>query len=204
MNFPHSGIYGITQPDHKTADQVLAEVSDVIRAGICVVQYRDKQAANPVFLAGALKELCQAHNIPFIINDCITLAKQIGADGVHLGLDDGELTYARQLLGHQAIIGVSCYNSIDRARQAQKLSADYVAFGRFFSSNSKPQASLADTTTLEQARKEIEIPIVAIGGILPENGAGLITAGADLLAVIGGIFTETPYQSALAYQGLFK
>ncbi len=203
MNFTASGLYAITKPDNKTAEQVIADVTAVIAAGISVLQYRDKQATDALYLAGALKELCQAHNIPFIINDHIALAKKIGADGVHIGKEDGQLSHARAILGKQAIIGVSCYNDIERAQQAAKNSADYVAFGRFFPSSSKPLAAPAQINTLQKAKNCLPIPIVAIGGILPENGGELLAAGADLLAVIGGIFTETPYQSTLAYRTLF-
>lgn len=204
MNFPCSGIYAITQSENKTSDQVLSEVGEAIKGGVSVVQYRDKQPVEPVYLAGALKELCHAHNIPIIINDQVELARHIGADGVHIGLNDSQITYVREVLGKKAIIGVSCYDSIDCATHAQQLSADYVAFGRFFPSSTKPQAAPASLATLQQAKKSIQIPIVAIGGILPNNGAQLLSAGADLLAVIGGIFTESPYQSALAYQALIK
>ena len=204
MNLPGSGIYAITKPENKTPDQVLADVSAAIKGGVCVLQYRDKHPVDAAYLAGALKELCHQHNIPIIINDQLELAKYIGADGVHIGQEDSQLIYAREVLGPQAIIGVSCYDSVDRAMQAQQLSADYVAFGRFFPSSSKPLAAPAHISTLQQAKKTLKVPIVAIGGILPENGAQLLTAGADLLAVIGGIFTESPYQSALAYQALIK
>ncbi len=204
MIFPRSGLYAITQPENKTTDCIITEVNAAISAGICVLQYRDKHAINAVYLAGALKETCHAHNIPLIINDDVILAKKVGADGVHIGQEDSHLIEARGILGKQAIIGVSCYNNVERARWAASNSADYVAFGRFFPSNSKPLAAAAQITTLQQARQCIQIPIVAIGGILPSNGAELLSAGADLLAVIGGIFTETPYSSTLAYQTLFK
>ena len=204
MNFPESGLYAITKTENRTAEQIISDVSEAIRGGIRILQYRDKQPRDAATLAGALKELCHAHNIPLIINDDIALAKRIGADGVHIGKEDQQLNYAREQLGTNAIIGVSCYDSIDLAIQAQQLSADYVAFGRFFPSTSKPLAAPAHITTLQLASSSIKVPIVAIGGILPENGADLLTAGADLLAVIGGIFTPTPYQSTQAYQALFK
>ncbi len=204
MNFPDSGLYAITRPENKTPDQILADVSEAIKGGISVLQYRDKQAVNNMYLAGALKELCHAANIPFIINDDLELAKKIGADGVHIGQHDSQLTNAREVLGHKVIIGVSCYDSVELAIKAQQGSADYVAFGRFFPSHSKPLAAAAHMTTLQIAKKIIRVPIVAIGGILPENGEQLLTAGADLLAVIGGVFSASPYQSALAYQALLK
>ncbi len=204
MNFPLSGLYAITRPENKTPDQVIADVSAAIKGGMSVLQYRDKQPIDAVYLAGALKELCHAHNIPFIINDNLELAKFTGADGVHIGQEDSQLNYAREVLGKKAIIGVSCYDSVEQAINAQQSSADYVAFGRFFPSSSKPLAAPAHITTLQIAKKSIKVPIVAIGGILPENGEQLLTAGADLLAVIGGVFSVSPYQSALAYQDLLK
>ncbi|GFO72333.1 thiamine-phosphate pyrophosphorylase [Bathymodiolus japonicus methanotrophic gill symbiont] len=204
MNFPKTGLYAITKTENKTVEQIIADISEAIKGGIKVLQYRDKRPIDPTYLAGALKELCHAGNIPLIINDNITLAKHIGADGVHIGKEDGLLSHARELLGSSAIIGVSCYDSVELALQAQQDSADYVAFGRFFPSSSKPLAAAAHIASLEQAKLRIKVPIVAIGGILPDNGAVLLDAGADLLAVIGGVFSATPYQSTLAYQPLFK
>ncbi|OQK17402.1 thiamine-phosphate synthase [Methyloprofundus sedimenti] len=204
MNFPASGLYAITKTENKTADQIIADVTEAMRGGIQILQYRDKHPVDASYLAGALKELCHVQNIPLIINDNIALAKHIGAHGVHIGKEDGLLSHAREVLGRTAIIGVSCYDSVELALHAQQHSADYVAFGRFFPSNSKPLAAAAHLSSLRQAKSCINVPIVAIGGILPDNGAELLNAGADLLAVIGGIFNTTPYQSALAYQGLFK
>jgi len=204
MIFPKSGLYAITKTENKTVEQIIVDVTEAIKGGIQILQYRDKHPVDANYLAGALKELCHAQNIPLIINDDIALAKHIGANGVHIGKEDGLLSHAREVLGHTAIIGVSCYDSVELALQAQQHSADYVAFGRFFSSDSKPLAAAAHISSLQQAKSCINVPIVAIGGILPDNGAELLNAGADLLAVIGGIFTTTPYQSTLAYQTLFK
>ncbi len=204
MNFPQSGLYAITKTEHKTAEQIIADVSEAIKGGIKILQYRDKHPTDATYLAGALKELCHADNIPLLINDDIKLAKRIGADGVHIGKNDALLSHAREILGKKAMIGISCYNSVELALQAQKLSADYVAFGRFFPSSSKPLATAAQISSLQQAKTCINVPIVAIGGILPDNGAELLSAGADILAVIGGVFNSTPYQSTQAYQSLFK
>ncbi|MDC9729814.1 MAG: thiamine phosphate synthase [Methyloprofundus sp.] len=200
MTFPKTGLYAITKPDNKSIAEIISDVEAALKAGLCALQYRDKQPIDAVFLAGALKELCQQYHTPLIINDHVDLAKKIGADGVHLGKEDGLIQYARQQLGSNAIIGVSCYNDINLALQAEKNSADYVAFGRFYPSSSKPLAAPAELTTLTLAKKSISVPIVAIGGILPTNSQVLLDAGADVLAVIGGVFTETPYESALAYQ----
>ncbi|MCU7885766.1 MAG: thiamine phosphate synthase, partial [Candidatus Thiodiazotropha sp. (ex Lucinoma annulata)] len=124
------------------------------------------------------------------------LARQSGADGVHLGKDDPSMAIARDELGEKAIIGISCYNQLELARQAAATGADYIAFGRFFASTIKPEAVQADLELLTDANKELELPLVAIGGITPENGAPLIAAGADMLAVIHGIFGQPDIQAA--------
>jgi thiamine-phosphate pyrophosphorylase len=202
--FPTRGLYAITQTGHKSTDDIINDVDAAIRGGAAVIQYRDKNPVDAPFIAAELVKICHQHNIPLIINDDVDLAILTKADGVHLGKDDGEITSARRRLGDAAIIGVSCYNSVERALAAQSLGATYIAFGRFFPSSSKPLASPADVETLRQAKAAIHLPIVAIGGILPENGEQLLAAGADLLAVIGGVFDNDPEQSALAYKHLFN
>jgi thiamine-phosphate pyrophosphorylase len=204
MKFPTRGLYAITQTDGKSPDTVIDEVNAAIRGGAAVVQYRDKNPRNALYLARELVKICHRHEVPLLINDDLELALQAGADGVHLGKDDGHILEARMRLGADAIIGISCYDSLERALEAQTHGATYAAFGRFFPSNSKPLAAPARLDTLRQARQALSIPIVAIGGILPENGAALLAAGADLLAVIGGIFDRDPEISAMAYQRLFE
>jgi len=204
INLPTRGLYAITQPDNKTTDTLLEEVAAAIRGGAVIVQYRDKNPIDAVATAAKLLELCRQHTVPLIINDNIELAVTIGADGVHLGQTDGNIAQARKQLGQNAIIGVSCYNSLELAITAETEGANYVAFGRFFPSTSKPLAAPAQLQTLHQAKAKLNVPIVAIGGILPENGQSLLKAGADLLAVIGGLFDHEPEQSARAYQELFN
>ncbi|MCK9395930.1 MAG: thiamine phosphate synthase [Methylobacter sp.] len=204
MKFPRSGLYAITQTASKSPDTIINEVAAAIKGGAVVVQYRDKYPQDALFLARELVKICHRHNVPLLINDDIELAALAGADGVHLGREDGAVTQARKRLGSGAIIGVSCYNAVEQAIAAQAQGATYAAFGRFFPSNSKPLAGPADIETLRQAKRALAIPIVAIGGILPENGPQLLAAGADLLAVIGGIFDHQPEQSARAYQALFN
>lgn len=204
MKFPQTGLYAITQTDHKTIDMIIEEVAAAIRGGAAVVQYRDKNPIDAALLARELVKLCHRRDVPLIINDDVELAVQTGADGVHLGKEDGHIAEARKRLGADAIIGVSCYNSVERAVDAEREGATYVAFGRFFPSSSKPLASPAQIETLRQAKRALRIPIVAIGGILPDNGAPLLEAGAGVLAVIGGIFDHQPEQSARAYLPLFK
>lgn len=206
--FPARGLYAITQPQNnpnklKSIDALFEAVAAAIRGGASVIQYRDKNPVDAPYVARELVKICHQSEVPLIINDDIELAIISKADGVHLGKDDGEIIEARKHLGTTAIIGVSCYNSIERALTAQALGATYVAFGRFFPSSSKPLAAPADIDTLRQAKAVLHLPIVAIGGILPENGGQLLAAGTDLLAVIGGVFDYEPEQSTLAYQHLF-
>lgn len=203
MRFPARGLYAITQTDHKSADLIINEVIAAIKGGAVVVQYRDKNPSDAIYLASELLKVCHRSNVPLLINDDVELAAKIGADGVHIGKEDGAIAQARSRLGEKAIIGVSCYNFVDQAVDAERQGATYVAFGRFFPSTSKPLAAPAQLETLRQARLKVSVPIVAIGGILPDNGGQLLTAGADLLAVIGGLFENDPEQSALAYQTLF-
>ncbi len=200
---PASGLYAITQTEHKSLDTIVREVTEVLRGGAAVVQYRDKNPADAKALGKALLQTCHGHGVPLIINDAVDLAASLGADGVHLGKDDGEIKRARQLLGAEAIIGVSCYDSLERAEKAQRQGADYVAFGRFYASGTKPLAAPAHIETLRQAREKIAVPIVAIGGITPENAEPLLAAGANLLAVVGGVFDRDPKAQAQAFQILF-
>ena len=204
MRFPARGLYAITQTDNKSGDTIIAEVKAAIRGGAVMVQYRDKNPVDALFLARELVKICHQYNVPLIINDDVELAARAGADGVHIGKEDGAIAQARKHLGNDAIIGVSCYDFVERAIDAGVQGATYFAFGRFFPSSSKPLAAPAKIETLQQAKVLLNIPIVAIGGILPENGAQLLAAGADLLAVIGGLFDNQPEQSARAYQALFN
>ena len=204
MRFPAHGLYAITQTHNKSGDTIINEVEAAIRGGAVIVQYRDKNPTDAFFLAIELVKICHKHKVPLIINDNVELASSAGADGVHIGKEDGAIAHARKRLGSDAIIGVSCYNFVEQALDAQGKGATYVAFGRFFPSSSKPLAAPAKIETLQQAKLALKIPIVAIGGILPENGAELLAAGANLLAVIGGLFDSQPERSARAYQALFK
>ncbi len=201
---PRRGLYAITQPENRTINQVVKDVEAALRGGASVIQYRDKNPVDAKQLAGQLLTICRTYHVPLLINDSIELALAVGADGVHLGRNDGEVAEARRLLGPNAIIGVSCYNDVEKALSVAQAGADYVAFGRFFPSGSKPLAAPAEIVSLQRAKQSIGVPIVAIGGILPENGGQLLAAGADLLAVIGGIFDHEPESAARAYQALFN
>ncbi len=204
MKFPNSGLYAITQTEGKDNQNILQDVEGALKGGTKILQYRDTSDRDKVKLGKQLLDLCRRYQVPLLINDDAVLAKEIGADGAHVGKDDGSISAAREILGPQAIIGQSCYNDLDLARMAQQNGADYVAFGRFFPSGSKPLAAAADIETLKQAKSYIHLPVVAIGGILPGNGGSLLAAGADLLAVIGGVFDNQPEQAARAYSKLFE
>lgn len=190
---PLRGPYAIT-PDALCAvpAMLLAAAAAALRGGAVLLQYRDKHS-DPVARrtnARALVALCRAHGAGLIINDDIDLAHEVEADGVHLGTADGSIARARALLGPAAIIGASCGPSLQRAHAAAAAGASYVAFGRFFPSRSKPDAPQADPEVLRRARHELDLPICAIGGITPVNGAALIMAGAQLLAAIEGAFVD--------------
>jgi thiamine-phosphate pyrophosphorylase len=202
-----NGLYAITDTKLIPAGQLTNCVTRAIAGGASVIQYRNKQATDNArqHEAAALTALCHQHNIPLIINDDAELAAAVGASGVHLGKSDASIQQARTQLGPQAIIGVSCYNDLERAIAAVAAGADYVAFGRFFPSHSKPDAQQADTRVLSQARQQLDRPIVAIGGITPDNGQALLTAGANLLAVIHGVFGQPDIQvAARCYTDLFS
>jgi len=196
------GLYAISdgpRPD------LLVAVEAVLRGGAALLQYRDKTAdsARRAFEARALRELCARHEVPFIVNDDVDLALAVGADGVHLGEDDGDIAAARARLGAEAIIGVSCYDSLARARQLAAAGADYLAFGAFFASPTKPNARRA-TPDLLRAAKPLDLPLVAIGGITPDNAPALVEAGADFLAVISGVFAPAdPEAAARRYAAMY-
>jgi len=201
------GLYAIADRSYLTTDEFVPAVQAALDGGARLIQYRDKQSdlSTRERIGRALNALCQARDVPFLINDDVALARTVNATGVHLGREDPEIGRARDTLGPQAMIGVSCYNELDRARAAQDAGADYVAFGRFFTSRTKPQAVPASLDLLRTARTALQIPIVAIGGITPENGGSLIEAGADALAVIEGVFNQPDIRAAAArYAQLFK
>ncbi len=201
------GLYAITDPALTAPSRLAEQVGAALAGGAAMLQYRDKRSdpADQRQLAAALLRLCRAARVPLIINDDIELAADIGADGVHLGRDDGALSSARARLGATAIIGVSCYNELPRAVQAEAAGASYVAFGRFFPSRTKPEAVPASPDLLREAKGAVRIPVAAIGGVNAENGGALIAAGADLLAVIHGVFGQAdPQGAAMEIARLFR
>jgi len=200
-----SGLYLVTPGASIPLATLAGQVATAIDAGARLVQYRDK-TASPVERhrrVEALLACCRRAGVPLIVNDDVELAAAVGADGVHLGRDDRDPSWARAHLGRGALIGVSCYADLARARAAAQAGADYLAFGSFFASPTKPGAARAAPALLGEART-LRRPLVAIGGITPENGASLIAAGADMLAVVTGVFAAPDVAAATrAYTRLF-
>lgn len=188
------GLYAITNGPR---EDLLAAVRAALEGGVRLLQYRDKTQSADRRLAEAsgLARLCGDFGVPLIVNDDVALARACDAAGVHLGEDDTNLAEARMILGTDAIIGVSCYDSLQRARDFAKAGADYLAFGAFFPTSSKTVTRHATPSLLREAR-EIGLPLVAIGGITPDNGGPLIEAGADFLAAISGVFDATDVRTA--------
>jgi len=184
------GIYAISDENLLPGESLISAVEQALQAGVSLLQYRNKKAdpATRNEQGSKLLALCHNYNVPLIINDDVALCANLGANGVHLGQADGSLQAAREELGPAAIIGITCHESLDLAQAAQEGGASYVAFGRFFASATKPDAPPANKSILSEAKRQLDIPIVAIGGINAENGGSLVDAGADMLAVVGGIF----------------
>lgn len=193
-----SGLYAIT-PDTTDTPWLLGRVEQALRGGARVLQYRAKTAgaALRATQAPALRALAREHAALFVVNDDVLLARACGADGVHLGRDDGDLAQARAVLGAGVLLGVSCYDSLERARAGAAAGADYLAFGSFFASSVKPGAVRPAPGILSAARA-LGLPRVAIGGITPDNAAPLIEAGADAVAVISALFAVDDTRAAAA------
>lgn len=188
LTFP-GGLYAITSETADT-DHLLTQVEAALLGGVAAVQYRDKSAdvARRHAQASELVTLCHQFDAPLIINDDLRLADLCDADGVHLGRDDGSVREARIILGKGKLIGASCYQNLALALTAQTAGADYVAFGSFYPSPTKPAADRAELNLLREATSVLRIPIVAIGGITLANAPALLDAGADSLAILSGLF----------------
>ncbi|MVW73387.1 thiamine phosphate synthase [Bordetella sp. 15P40C-2] len=200
LRFP-SGLYGVT-PEWDDTDRLLAAVRAAAEGGMRALQLRRKNASaqQRAEQARALAPLCRELGVVFLVNDHWRLALEVGADGAHLGRDDGDLAEARAAAGADFVLGASCYNELDRARQLLEAGADYIAFGAVYVSPTKPQAVQAPLSLLAQARdlatahagqSARRAAVVAIGGITPARAPEVASAGADSIAVITGLF-EAP------------
>ncbi|WP_407278775.1 thiamine phosphate synthase [Aromatoleum evansii] len=204
-DFALRGLYLIT-PDTADSAALLAGVRRALAGRPALVQYRSKHADAALRReqAAGVAALCREAGVPFIVNDSLELALALEADGVHLGRDDGDLRAARAALGPGRILGVTCYNEWERAEEGAAAGADYMAFGAVFASSTKPAAVHAPLDLLTRARRELELPVAAIGGITLDNAPQAIAAGADLLAVIADVFDyPDPGARAAAYRAAF-
>ena len=192
------GLYAIT-PDIAELEPLLRRVEQALKAGVALLQYRNKIISKDKRLLQAkeLAPLARGYGVPLIINDDVEIAAAVGANGVHLGKEDGDLAAARaQLPGR--IVGASCYNDLEKARAAVRAGASYVAFGSVFPSPTKPQAVKAP---LSLFAANLGVPLCAIGGITLDNAPALIAAGADLLAVITDLFDAPDIAARAALYG---
>lgn len=185
------GLYVITDKKLISRDSFAATVEKAVRGGASVVQLREKDTPGDevVSLGKALLKMTRKYEVPLIINDSVELAKAIGADGVHLGEDDPMISHAREVLGGDRIIGVSCYGKLERGIDAEREGADYVAFGTPFFTPTKPERTPTSFDVLREAVSRIKsIPVFAIGGITPENADSVLETGVDGIAVITAVF----------------
>lgn len=198
MNKNIHGLYAITDSKMIAPKKFFARVRQALEGGAGVIQYRDKSQHHELRLeqASIVVALCKEFDAISIINDDIELAKAVQADGLHIGSEDDDLAFARKELGPNKLIGVSCYASLDLANQAVAGSADYVAFGSIFASSTKPQAPVAGLNILHQAKQELNVPIVAIGGINLDNLPDVVAAGVDSVAIISGVFANNDVTAA--------
>jgi thiamine-phosphate pyrophosphorylase len=196
------GLYAIT-PDSADTESLVRKVEQALKAGVAMLQYRNKMISKDKRLlqAKALAPLARGYGVPFIVNDDVEVALVVGANGAHLGKDDGELSLARSKLAGK-ILGASCYDNLENARAAIRAGADYVAFGSVFPSPTKPEAVRAP---LSLFHNDLGVPLCAIGGITLENAPALLAAGADLLAVISDLFDAPDIgERASEYRKLFQ
>ena len=185
-----NGLYAITDPILTPTTTIVDQVGAALRGGARIIQLRDKSEdfSQRLQLAKQLRELTRAHEAVLIINDDVEVCLEADADGVHLGQDDMDLPIARSMLGPDFIIGASCHGSIELAEQAVDESADYLAFGRFFPSRTKPDAPPVELEQIREFILRCPVPAVAIGGITLNNAAPLIKAGFEMLAVVQDVF----------------
>ena len=206
-SLPQRGLYAITDCRNLTTTKLLYKTEQILEAGAVMLQYRNKDADTVLQFsqAGLLQALCDRYGIPFIINDEPELARMLAADGVHLGRDDMTCREARAMLGPDSIIGISCYNEIEYAKTAAAAGASYIALGSFFPTRTKPDALRAEPELIDTAKQILRQPVVAIGGITPDNGKALLEAGADFLAVCSGLYLPADTSRVVQnYMALFN
>jgi thiamine-phosphate pyrophosphorylase len=192
------GLYAITDTKLIPRDRFVETVEAAVRGGATMVQLREKDTAREEFirLARALLPVTRRYGALLIINDHPSIAKEIGADGVHVGREDPPVAEARALLGPEAIIGASCYGEVTRAMAAEREGADYVAFGTPFPSPTKPKRTDISLGIFHEVKRQVNVPVFAIGGITVANARQVIDAGADGIAVVSGVFAASDIEAA--------
>lgn len=183
-----SEIYALSDDVLSPDDVILSHAEQILNSGVKFYQYRSKKSVKSEKVARELLELCAKFKAKFIINDDIFLAHKIGAKCIHIGKDDIGLIKARELLGDDAFIGVSCYDSIELALKAQQNGASYVAFGAVFPSLTKPDTTSVAIQTLKTAKQILKIPVCAIGGINKNNIKEISSLNIDMIAIVNAIY----------------
>ena len=199
------GLYAIADTSVIGEDELFERIEQVLRGGCRVIQYRDKTTDldKRIAQASGLLSLCREYDAVFIVNDDVELAITVNAPGVHVGRQDSAIREIKKNQP-QLLVGASCYNNMQIAEEAVIAGADYIAFGSFFPSSSKPEATPASKDTLKRAKEKFDLPVVAIGGIMADNAPGLISCGADAVAMISGVFsTADPYLTSMKISELF-
>ncbi|WP_353684803.1 thiamine phosphate synthase [Thermodesulfovibrio sp. 3907-1M] len=199
------GLYVITDEKLTPYDKILEMVEEALKGGAKIVQLRDKTNSDNFLMSYGflLKELCEKYNAYFIVNDRVDLAMKLNAHGVHIGKEDTDISEVKQNLKNK-IIGVSCYNELERAKIMESLGASYVAFGSFYPSSTKPEAKVVEKSIIQEAKKVLSIPICVIGGLNVQRAKELIRLGADIVAVVSDIWTAPSIQKrAEEYKNLF-
>lgn len=195
-----SGIYAITDEVLTPKETVVSQVQRALENGARIIQFRDKHSSDEEVedICKQMQALCTKSDATFIIDDRAALVKKIGADGLHIGKDDIPLSQAREIVGDNRIIGVSCYGSIHKARKAQESGADYVAFGSVFASPTKPHSNVIDLEVIKEAKEQLEVPVCVIGGIYSENIAKLMPYKPDMISMVSGVFGSDAIEENLS------
>ncbi len=187
---PLEGIYAITDDILTPHETIISQVEAALKGGAKVVQLRNKSDKDDdlVEVATQLQKLCTTYQATFFINDRVELTKKVKADGVHIGYSDLAVSEARKILGQKVKIGVSCYGDLERAQKAVADGADYVAFGAFYPSKTKPKAAVVDLEVISQAKKELNVPVCVIGGINETNIHEVAKHQPDMYSLVSDIF----------------
>jgi thiamine-phosphate pyrophosphorylase len=200
------GLYIVT-PDWDDTDRLLTVTEQALQGGAMLVQYRHKTAGEAQCREQArqLLALCRRHQTPFIINDHVDLCVELDADGIHVGGTDKPVAEVRRMVGPDKIVGASCYGSLELAEEAQEAGASYIAFGGFYKSRVKEYPVTTPVATITQAKHRWAVPVVVIGGMTVDNSAPLITAGADMVAAVSGVYmADDPQAAAQRFARLFS